>query len=87
MNAVKLIFVYYPEDGQEPVVVTESSSLIVPRIGETIVLNPEEAEEDGVPGIWDVIDLLYDVPKTGSDTVIAEVTVCIVPSDDDEDEE
>jgi hypothetical protein len=87
MNTIKLIFVYYPEDGQEPVVVTEASSLIVPRIGETIVLNPEEAEEDGVPGIWDVVDLLYALPRTGSDTVVNEVTVCIVPGDDEEDEE
>jgi len=86
MNAIKLVFVYYPEDGQEPVAIAEASSLIVPRIGETVVLNSEDVEA-GVPDIWDVIDLIYELPKSGSDTVITQVTVCVVPGDEDEDEE
>ena len=88
MSALQLTFVYYPEDDDEPIIITETQSPIVPRIGETVMLEIEDAEKRGITNAWEVIDVFYQLPKIGSDGTLTNVTVYIDPSEDeDEDEE
>jgi hypothetical protein len=88
MNPLQLTFVYYPEDDDEPIIITETSSHIIPRIGETVMLDIEDAESRGlITNAWEVIDVFYQLPKIGSTGTLTNVTVYIDPSEDEEDDE
>jgi hypothetical protein len=83
-----LTFVYYPEDDDQPVVITEADSPVVPRIGDTVMIDEDDATQKGMPNAWEVIDVFYQLPKIGAVSAITSVTVYIDPSEDeDEDEE
>ncbi len=81
-----LTFVYFPETDDEPVIITEAQSPVVPRIGDTIVLDEEEAAQKGTPNAWEVIDVFFQLPKSGLGNVITKVTVYIDPSEDEDEE-
>jgi len=84
MSALQLTFVYYPEDDDEPIIITEAQSPIVPRIGETVMLEQEDAEKRSITNAWEVIDVFYQLPKFGSDSPITSVTVYIDPSEEED---
>lgn len=82
---LNLTFVYYPEDEEEGVVVAEVQSPVIPRIGETLMLDADEAATKGVTNSWEVIDVLYELPKAG-EGVLSKITVYIDPSEEDGEE-
>lgn len=82
-----LSFVYFPEDEEQPVVIAETHSPVVPRIGDSVMLDEDEATHKGMPASWEVIDVFFQLPKSGSEAPISHVTVYIDPSEDDEEEE
>lgn len=82
-----LSFVYFPEDEEQPVVIAETHSPVVPRIGDSIMLDEEEATRKGMPASWEVIDVFFQLPKSGTDASITHATVYIDPSEDEEGEE
>ncbi len=86
-SQLNLTFVYYPDTDDEPVMIAEVQSIHVPRIGESIMMDVDEAEKKGITNVWEVIDVYYELPKEGGDKTLQNVTVYIDPSEDEEDDE
>jgi len=88
MNAslLNLTFVYYPDTDEEPVVIAEAKGIHVPRIGESVMIDPEEAEKKNITNAWEVIDVYYELPREGSDGILQNVTVYIDPTEDEDED-
>lgn len=85
-----LTFVYISDDDEEPVVISQVESPVVPRIGDSIVLTDEDADENDLPTVWDVIDIFFQLPTSGAGEPLTHVTLYLEPradSDDDDDDE
>lgn len=86
-SMLNLTFVYYPDTDDDPVVIAETKGIHVPRVGESIMMDVDEAEKKGITNAWEVIDVYYELPKEGGDGVLQNVTVYIDPSEDEDEDE
>lgn len=85
-SLLNLTFVFYPDTDEEPVVIAEAKSIHVPRIGESIMLDPEEAEKKNIVNAWEVINVYYELPTEGSEGLLQNVTVYIDPTEEEDEE-
>lgn len=82
-----LTFVHYPESEEgEPNVLKQVTSPVVPRIGDTVVLDETEASAKGLPPSWEVVDVYFHLPA-GENSTLSEAIVYIDPAEMDEDED
>ena len=84
-STLNLTFVYYPDTDEEPVIIAETKGIHVPRIGESVMMDVDEAEKRGITNAWEVIDVYYELPKE-AEGYLQNVTVYIDPSEDEDEE-
>ncbi len=78
---IQIELVYYPEENPDPTSLLAYRAPIVPRVGETLMLDAEDADTRGLCPRWEVVDVLYNLPAQGGDVVSA--VVYVEPAEDD----
>lgn len=59
--------------------IAEVRTLVVPRIGEVVWLNYNEAQENGMVSAWKVVNVCYWLPKSNSAVPCHSVAVYVEP--------
>jgi len=86
-NLLTLTFVHYPDGAEEGIAIAETRSTIVPRVGETVMMEPTETEGEPLPNVYEVIDVFYELPAAGEENILTSVTVYVEPVEDDEEDD